>query len=227
VSYDINTRRLVFKLYEGLNRARDTEDGYVEFSPNYANIIASHYEEDETLYKNVAYVGWKDKAENVYLLSMYEGDTEPTGEARREIYVDGTGLPREITLDELKQLYGTVTKQTATVDNKVTATYYYGDEAVATSEGEGDEEKITMTDHTLLYFVRELGVSTLKEAVETQSFSGEVDTVASYEYKTDYNLGDIVRVINEYGIEAEARIIEIKESDDNENGYVVEPIFEY
>jgi hypothetical protein len=61
----------------------------------------------------------------------------------------------------------------------------------------------------------------------TQSFEGDVDTVASYAYKVDYNLGDIVKVINEYGIEAEARITEIMESDDADNGFSVEPKFEY
>jgi hypothetical protein len=51
--------------------------------------------------------------------------------------------------------------------------------------------------------------------------------VDTYEYKTDYDLGDVVKIINEYGIEAEARVTEVMESEDNENGYTIEPKYEY
>ena len=106
-------------------------------------------------------------------------------------------------------------------------TYYNGSQVVATSEGTGEDEKITVSDYTYLLLIRALADTALAEHTDTTEFSGDVDTIYTYEYKTDYNIGDIVKVINEYGIEAEARIIEIMESDDNEDGYTVEPTFEY
>ena len=57
VSLDIETRRLRFRLVRGKNKATTDSDEYVEFSPNVANIISSHYAEDESNYKNVVYVG--------------------------------------------------------------------------------------------------------------------------------------------------------------------------
>ena len=45
-------------------------------------------------------------------------------------------------------------------------------------------------------------------------------------YKTDYNLGDIVTIRNEYGFSVPARIVEVVEAFD-ENGYSIEPKFEY
>ena len=46
----------------------------------------------------------------------------------------------------------------------------------------------------------------------------------NYVLNKDYFLGDIVQVINEYGISATPRIIEIIESED-ENGTSVVPTF--
>lgn len=69
------------------------------------------------------------------------------------------------------------------------------------------------------------GKEKLAEFAVTTSFEGEVDS-NSYKYKTDYNLGDIVTVQNQYGITVNARITEIIESWDEE-GYSVEPKFEY
>ncbi len=71
-----------------------------------------------------------------------------------------------------------------------------------------------------------LALNKLAEHNKTQEFTGEVDTIDTYEYKTDYDLGDIVKVINEHGISSSARITEIMESDDDEDGHVIEPVFE-
>lgn len=237
LSYNINTHKLVFRLYKGVNKTLRQNDEYVEFSPQFSNIISSSYEETESNYKNLAYVSYKDNAEQVHLLSVYNGTTEPTGENRRELYVDGTGTSRTITAEELKQMFPTVTKTTQTATNTeteettVTATYYItvdGENiAVATSTGEGEDESITVTDYTYLLLIKAIGYNALAEHTRTQTFVGEVDTLDTYEYKTDYNIGDIVKVINDYGIEAEAQITAVMESDDNDNGYQCEPTFEY
>ncbi len=230
VSLNIETQSLVFRLIKGKNKATTESDEYVEFSPNFANIISSHYKEDESNYKNVAYVGYKSSNkddENIYLLSLFEGDTEPQGEARREIYVDATNTSREIKLEELQLLYGTLAKEGntyyATVDGVKTAVATF---EITTSDGISTE-KITANDYTYLKLIRIVGLNTLAERVKTQEFSGEVDTVDTYEYKKDYDLGDIVRVANEYGIEAPAQIIEVTESESVDNPYTIEPIYEF
>lgn len=228
LTYDISARQHVFVLYKGKNGAGTVADEYVEFSPQYANILSSHYTEDESEHKNVAYVGYTGTDGQTHLLSLYKGNKEPQGEARKEIYVDGTGVSRDITYAELLQMFPNLMKKTATnEDGKPTGTYYSGAEVVATSEGEGDDEKITVTDYTYLLLEHELGNNALEEHGITIEFSGTVDTVNTYIYREHYNLGDIVLVANEYGISAPARITEVQESNDNEDGYVVEPIFEF
>lgn len=235
VSYDISVGELVFRLYKGVDKASGVGDEYIEFSPAFANILTSSYKTDKSNYKNVVYVGYKNANDETQLLSLYNGATEPQGEARQEVYIDGTGTSRDITYDELLQMFPSLVKVTEKKNNEngeeiVTATYYSSADkvtAVATSEGTGEDEKITVTDYTYLLLIRSIGMNALAERTATKEYSGNVDTVDTYEYKADYDLGDIVKVINEYGVEAEARIVSVMESEDNENGYQVEPKFEY
>lgn len=223
ISYAPETQSLVFRLFKGVNRADPTQDGYVEFSPAFSNILASKYKEDDSNYKNVAYVGYKAADETVHLLSLFNGDTEPSGEDRKEVFVDGSNTSRDITLDELLLLFPAAARS---------GDAYYitvnGEQiAVATVDTSGEDEKITVTDYTYLLLIRALGDSKLAEHKKTQTFGGEVDTTDTYIIKQDYDIGDIVKVKDKYGNEADARIVEIMESEDSEDGRVVEPIFEY
>lgn len=225
-SLDIDTKTLKFRLYKGVDRTIPTTDDYVEFSPAYGNIVSSKYETDDSNYKNVAYVGYKsaDKEdETVYLLSVHNEAVEPRGENRREVYVDGTSTSRDISYEELSQMFPSVQKS----GNEYYITQNGSKVIVATSEGTGEDEKITVTDYTYLLLIRTIGYNTLETKKKTETFSGEVDMLDSYRYKIDYDVGDIVKVINEYGIESNAQVVEIMESEDNDNGYVVEPRFQY
>lgn len=65
---------------------------------------------------------------------------------------------------------------------------------------------------------------TLLEMNVVSNFESEVDSTY-YKYKTDYNIGDIITIQNEFDIVTNARIVEIIETWDKE-GYTIEPIFE-
>lgn len=62
----------------------------------------------------------------------------------------------------------------------------------------------------------------MAEASIVEGFNAEVETSLQFEYKKDWDLGDIVEIETEYGINAQARIIEVIECDD-ETGYKVAP----
>lgn len=219
IKFDIDTKKLVFFLYKGENKASTTSETYIEFSPTYANIISSDYKEDAANYKNFAVVGAKDTDESLMYITVYRGNVEPSGADRKELYVDATSTSREITAAELLQMF-----PNATLSGN---TYYVTISNVSIAVATVDGDKITVTDFTYQRILRIIGQNALYERVETQTFSGEVDTIDTYAYKTDYNLGDTVKVINEYGIEAEAQITEVMESEDTDNGYQIEPKFEY
>lgn len=65
----------------------------------------------------------------------------------------------------------------------------------------------------------------LEEHTATYGFEGTIEPSGAYQYKADYDLGNIVTVSNGYGVTATPRIIEIIECWD-ETGYTVCPTFE-
>lgn len=76
-----------------------------------------------------------------------------------------------------------------------------------------------------LQILKERGIEKLAEAGEFFKVSGEAETKITYEFGKDYFLGDLVTVVNEYGITANTRILEVIECED-ENGYTIIPTFE-
>lgn len=88
---------------------------------------------------------------------------------------------------------------------------------VSTNDGE-----MTMFEYNRLLMGR--GVEALAETVTTESFTGSVAPSRNYVLNEDYFLGDVVQVINEYGISATPRIIEIIDSEDD-TGRTVIPTF--
>ena len=82
--------------------------------------------------------------------------------------------------------------------------------------------EIATADYNKLLVER--GEEKIAENTFVESYAGEVETTLTYIYKQDYDLGDIIEIVNEYGMEATPRIIEIIESE-NENGYKVVPTF--
>ena len=70
------------------------------------------------------------------------------------------------------------------------------------------------------------GQEKLADFGELVTFEGSVVPDVTFVYKKDYNLGDVVTVENEFGITAEARIVEVVEVMDD-TGYSVQPKFEY
>lgn len=68
------------------------------------------------------------------------------------------------------------------------------------------------------------GRDALAEHQPQIAFEGEIDAETNFVYDKDYFLGDKVQIINEYGIEAAVRIIEVIDSED-ETGRTVVPTF--
>lgn len=219
ISYDLNMQQLVFRLYRGKNKASTQGEEYIEFSPTYANILSSHYKEDESNHKTFAVVGAKESDGSLMYITVYEGSQEPQGEERKELYIDATNQSRDITVDELLLMFPTA--------NLTNSEYYINISGVPILVATVNGDKVTVSDFTFQKMLEIIGYNGLAERRKTQEFTGEVDTIDTYEYKTDYDLGDIVRVVNEHGIEAEAQISEVWESEDSESGYTVEPKFEY
>ena len=89
-----------------------------------------------------------------------------------------------------------------------------------------DAENVELRDVIYMPYLLERGYENLAEFGYVTSFEGTIEPNTTFAYKVDYDLGDLVTVENEYGISASVRISEVVEVWDD-NGYSVEPKFEY
>lgn len=90
---------------------------------------------------------------------------------------------------------------------------------ISTSTSEGT---LTPAEYTAQLKTR--GQEQLAEKTDIKVFEGEVDAQTNFIYGEDYFLGDKVQVVNEYGIGASARIVEIIDAEDG-TGRTVVPTF--
>lgn len=88
---------------------------------------------------------------------------------------------------------------------------------LSTNEGEIAEDEY-------LAQLSERGSTKMSEAAEIVSMSGNLETMQTYIYGVDYDLGDIVTTENKYGVQADTQVLEVVETWD-ENGYSCVPTF--
>lgn len=136
--------------------------------------------------------------------SKYELDTS---EYKNAVLIGGEG-------EGNSQTFASVGDDIAGLDRYET----YVEDSSSSNSGE-----ITQDDY--IAQLKAKGNEELAKVANVATFDGQV-IAESYAYKTDYNLGDVVTVQNEYGITANARIIETLETWDTE-GYTLELTFEY
>lgn len=79
-------------------------------------------------------------------------------------------------------------------------------------------------DENYIAQLQQRGKEKLAETSDISVFEGEVDATM-YEYRVDYNLGDIVQLSDDYGHDEAVRVVETVISD-GEGGYLVYPTFE-
>lgn len=85
-----------------------------------------------------------------------------------------------------------------------------------------DGEDIPRADYIKL--LQEKGLEKLARRSIVEGFSGEVLPNAAFKYGVDFNLGDVVTVKNEYGIEKDVRVLSVIEASDD-NGEKLIPQF--
>lgn len=96
----------------------------------------------------------------------------------------------------------------------------------ALTEPMQENDDVILRDLVYSVFLLNRGYEKLSEYGTVVSFDGIVEPNTTFKFKEDYFLGDKVSVENEFGISANARIVEVIEVCDD-NGYSVEPKFEY
>lgn len=219
VSFDGNN--FVFDIYKGTDRSfSQNENPYVVFSNDFDNLKSSKFLMDKSQYASIALVGGSGEGKDRLLTTV--NTSIASGINRHEIFVDAKSISKNLTYDDLVEAYagGTISTVSGTV-------YYVVDgERIATLDKADDPQNAVLLDAPYYTLLDEAGSEELAEAKTLSTFEGEVETENTYSYKTDYYLGDIVQIKNEFNIERAARIVEVVESYSDE-GYSFIPTFEY
>lgn len=210
----VENEKFVFVLYSGNDLSK-----YISFCSNYDNISTTEYSEDNSNIKNVAIIAGEGEGVERVKTTIGEG----VGIDRHELYVDARDISSIVDYDELTSSYpnGTI----VTISGKK---YYQVDGvniAIITYDDDDEISEVQLCDDIYIESLASRGYEKIADYASVTSFTGDVITTLGYEYKKDYELGDIVNIKNEYGISMNVRITEVIESRDD-NGYVIEPTFE-
>lgn len=95
-------------------------------------------------------------------------------------------------------------------------------DAAGVSSSTGGEEPMPESDY--LNQLKEKGKEAIAETKITKAFEGEIDASRQFVYGKDFSIGDLVHVMNEYGLEAKSRVSELIQSQDV-NGESIHPTF--
>ena len=210
----INNGSFIFALYKGSDISE-----YITFSHNYDNISTTDYSKDDSNIKNVALVAGEGEGVARKTITIGNG----IGIDRHELYVDARDISSEIDYDELLTNYPNGKEKV--INNVI---YYQVNGiniAVLTKNDAGEITNVQLCNNIYMENLKNTGYEKMSEHTSITSFAGEIIVGMSYKYKEDYNLGDIVNIVNEYGISINVRISEVIENQDD-NGYTMEPTFE-
>ena len=153
------------------------------------------------------YVVFSESFDNLY-------DTEYVYES--ENYANMTLVGGEG--EEYERIYAYVNNDVSGLDRYETFT----DARDISQNLDSEDEVIGLEDYLLLLEGR--GIEKLSENAIIESFGGDVISDMVFKYGQDFNLGDVVTVINKYGIQKNVRVLSAIESD-GEDGEKLLPQF--
>lgn len=105
-------------------------------------------------------------------------------------------------------------------DAAISADIYYGE----ADDFECKYVKLSSSEYVSLLHQR--GSEKLNDYKENVSFEGEADTTTMFRYGVDFFSGDIVQVVDKYGHETKARVIEVITSENEDGSSSTYPTFE-
>lgn len=253
----LSSGQLWFQLYKGTDRSGEvffsdqyenlSSTKYVDDATNMGNVaLVAGSGEGSDRSRNVSgyaegvdryeiYVDAKDIAQEITWAELTE--MYPTADEGGQGYIasSGSGYVYKMNYlnvqivdpDQLAQLkINYPDGQEITIDGAAYYQVYNAIIANLPSNTPQDDDSVELWAIVYEIYLLNRGYEKLAEYGEKISFEGSIIPDITFVYKQDYFLGDIVSVENEYGIKANARIVEIVEVND-ENGYSVEPKFEY
>ncbi|HIG0362067.1 TPA: siphovirus ReqiPepy6 Gp37-like family protein [Clostridium sporogenes] len=186
---NIKNRKIVFDIYKGVDRT--INNGTIApciFSRDFENILEQEYMDSLNNYKNTTLIAGAGEGKDRKLTSI--GNTK--GLDRFELYVDARDLNDK---EEKKKIV---------VDRD--------EEGNVTGEHEETYEVEIPWDRYEPQLLQR-GKEKLEEYKEIQTFDSKINVLGNNKYKVDFDLGDIVTVVDKkWGIKIDVRITEIEET---------------
>lgn len=242
-----NTNHLTFSLYKGKDKTSE-----VVFAEEYENLSKSVYSVSDLNVGNVALVGGQGEGS----ARERQTSGAASSFDRVEIFVDAKDISKTITFENLQTTFpGGTVSGTVYVMPEYSA-LIYDDEQLAEMQIEypggvvveidgnryykmqnaiiadlpnsspQSNDNVTLRDVIYMIFLKSRGYEKIAERGRVTSFNGTIEPMSTFKFRKDYNLGDWVTVRNSYGVSIGAQIVEVVEVFD-ENGYSVEPKFQY
>ncbi|MCW6105663.1 siphovirus ReqiPepy6 Gp37-like family protein [Clostridium sporogenes] len=184
---DIKNRKILFDVYKGVDRA--INNGTIApciFSRDFENILEQEYMDSLNNYRNTTLIAGAGEGKDRKITSIENGK----GLDRYELYVDA----RDIQDTEEKKKIVTETDEEGNI----------------TEHEETEEVEIPWERYKPLLIQR--GKEKLEECQEIRTFDSKINTNGNNVYKKDFDLGDIVTVVDKnWGIRIDTRITEIEE----------------
>lgn len=191
-----------FQLYSGTDRSYEqSEIPWVIFSPQFENLSSSKFFRDETSSKTVALI----KAEKLDYVDE-EGNTEENEDDKYNFV--------EYISDKAKSV-GLVRRE-----------IYMDDGVMYEVDNEEEDSKLTSEERQKKYDkqIQGAGKEFLVSYKSVELFEGDIEPVRQFIYGTDFFMGDIVQIEDEYSMKLRRRMIELIRSHD-QNGIKITPSF--
>lgn len=186
-----------FELYNGTDRSWNQNAlPYVVFSSDYENLVSTNYLKNTKEYKNDVYV-------------------EKVIRTTKTTYENGNATTETEDISTFEEVYTNATSGLNRRENVINPSISYPDPEKEEDKGRNYSAEI-----------RDAGKESLNETKVIEAIDGELESDMQFSYGVDYFIGDIVQVVNEYGIEATCRITEYVIAYDS-SGETKIPTFEF
>ena len=190
IDLDLSNKQYIFEVYKGLDRTVNQNiNSKAIFSTEFENVSKQKYVDSDNNYRNMVLVAGAGEDENRKTLTL---GIENEGLNRYELFVDA----RDISDKESK-------------------TRIVIDEFTGKEKEETYEVEIPIEAYNKLLEAR--GKDKLSECTKIETFDCVISNTNNLIYRTDYDLGDKVSIINKkWGLMLNERIISITETYDSE-----------
>lgn len=207
---DFENKKIIFEVYQGLDKSRNQSDrAFVEFSDKFDNLESAEARMNDQLYKNVGYVGGQGEGYDRVFVQV--GDDSLIGLERRELFIDAKDIQEEDVGDK-PEADDYMENHTATDGDGNTIEYTVFNKAQYQTDLAAWTSAKARARAEYIEELKTRGYQKLDECVFSNSVDCDIISVGNFEYKKDYDLGDVVTVRkNNWNYENVARITEISE----------------